>query len=401
MIKCKMLSSEKGQTLMFAIIVVIVLLVFVSTLNKLLNYDTRLTMKHKRSTTAFHLAEAAVDRGIWKLKESKDVWNGVESWTSTYPYKGGKDFDDIEGGEYRITISTTSNENERKIIGWGRDDSTNELRTIEVIVKNVTSETSIVSPDLYVGGAAIAHWGPMKSHKGGMDLQGNSINRWYPRKYAAGPITNRDIIDDDDNTDDTEYWAYHSVPTPPGIGIADYREESKVGDNEYHPGDADFNGHADDSHAGDPKIYFVEQNCTLKNTYLKGTLIVMGNLTINSSNSHIDYNADIPEDAEDEYQDDEHAFGGKTPQEYWNWKFAPTAPTFFLEDVLFEGFIYVAGTLSATGGVINGCIQVGPIGNTSGLGNLEIYYNDTIAKGVKTTELNIKQVSWKEIVSSW
>ncbi|MFH1352493.1 MAG: hypothetical protein ABIH68_02840 [bacterium] len=398
MIKCKMFNSRKGQTLVFAMIIILVLLVYLPTLIRLLRQETKMTVKHARSTTAFHLAEAAADRGLWKLRESKDVWDSFATESVT-GYNNDVTYDDIEGGTYKIAISTTSEDTERKIIGRGRDSSTNEVRVIELIVKNVAVEAAISAPTINMGGSIEVHWGPIKSI-GNITADPQDC---FPRKYAGGDIIGRTPPD----TDDTEYWAYDSsVKSPSGINFPYYIARATT-TGTYWAGDHDIKtpNAIEDTHGDEPTVYYIVGNCELKSSYLVGTLIVRGNLYLNGSGKGT-YYADIPENAEDEYQKDIVVPPLQSAKDYWTNNFASPANSdypqyeFTPAKVAVEGFIYVGGTISANGSpVINGCIQA--IGAAGGMGGTSIYYNEDIALQVETTELNIKQVSWRELGPSW
>jgi len=391
--KCKIFNSRKGQTLVFAMIIVLVLLVYLPTLVRLLRQDTKMTIKHKHSTTAFHLAEAAVDRGLWKLRESKDVWDSFAGTGTVAGYNDDVTYSDIEGGTYKIAISSTSEETERKIIGWGRDSSTNEKRVIEMIVKHVAVDAAVYSPELNINGNIQVHWGPIKSTTE-IFLIGGIAGNYYPRKYANGQIDPRDThYDSGDpetaNSDGVEYWAWYPVKTPPAVDKQYYLENA----DEYYSGDHEFKNLT----VSADKIYYVEGNCILKNSYLAGTLIVIGNLETSGARGEPTVN--IPENARDEYDSDKCTPATDMPG-------YPGPPgqltyTFGTNSVLFKGFIYVEGNWSTSGGpIINGCIQC--MGNVAGgAGGSDVYYNENVAKQVETTELNIKQVSWKELAPSW
>ena len=400
----EMFNSRKGQTLVFAMIIILVLLVYLPNLINLLRQENKMTVKHQHSTTAFHLAEAATDRGLWKLRESKDVWDSFAEGTVT-GYNNDVTYEDIEGGTYKIAISTTSEETERKIIGRGRDSSTNEKRVIELIVEHVAVEAAVFAPTLVLGGNTEVHWGPIQA-TGDMTAR----NEKYPRKYAVGQIINRTPdVDGDPDTDGLEYWAHYSVPAPPGLNRQYYLEHA---DEYYGPVcdewpvptggvPADFTNHAEDTHAGDDRIYFVDGDLdSLRNTYLKGSLIVTGNLRLRGGGRGM-YDADIPENALDEYA---ACDGYPDPDDMPGHPGPPTVNTYTFgatNKVIFEGFIYIGGDWWGTGnGNFNGCVQC--IGSTAGLtGDVMIYYNEDVAKQVETTELNIKQVSWKELGPSW
>jgi hypothetical protein len=403
--KVKYKYSDKGQTVMFAMVIIVVVAIFTPALLNLLRNEVRWSVKHKRDVTAFHLAEAAVDRGIWKLQESSDSWDEVEDGTFDTNYKGNKVFTDVEGGEYKIIVSTTADENQRKIIGIGRDTSTNELRSIEVIVEHVVIDAAVYAPTLVVSGSAEVHWGPIQSI-GDMTVGGDL----FPRKYAVGEIHGRtpDGVGDPD-TDDTEYWAHYPVPTPPGINFQYYFDNAdEYYGPEAHPNKiggvpADFNNHAQDAHGGADRIYYVDGNLSsLRNTYLKGALIVTGTLELQGGGKGGYTTNDVPLDAWEEYAAMDTPAAGDY---YADTGDGVNSSTFTFDGatikISVEGFVYIGGDWTGTGNQdFHGCVQC--MGSMAGLtGNVRIFYNEQIAKEVEITDPNITQISWREIKPAW
>ncbi|MFC2061799.1 hypothetical protein ACFLUV_04735 [Elusimicrobiota bacterium] len=398
-------KNNSGQSLAFALIILTVLLTFIPSLVNMLKWETQLSLDHKSGTIAFHLAEAAIERGLWKLRTSRDEWDSVEEGTLSSDYTGGKEFTDIEGGTYKIIITTTTEENERKIVGLGRDSATEDLKAIEVIVEFVGNESALFSPTLVMSGAVAVHWGPIMA-TGNLTCTGDS----FPRKYAVGDIIGRTPPD----TDDTEYWAHFPVPDPPPTNTQLYLENA-----DFYYGAACDEQPAPDGGVpinlkdlatpivahGDPDmIYYIAGDAELKNNYLKGTLIVMGDLTMGGG-SKGEYWADIPEDALDEYaactnpSDPPDMYGHPGPPAVTQQQFKSGGGC--PGKVSFEGFVYIKEDWKGNGGgLVNGCVQC--MGDMASLGgNVDIFYNDTVASQVETTELNMQRTSWKQIKAQW
>jgi Tfp pilus assembly protein PilX len=396
--------ENSGQTIVFALVLIVVMAILTPTLVNLLREEVRWSVKHKRSVGAFHLAEAAADRGLWKLSESSTVWESVSDGTLPNDYKGGTEFTDVEGGTYKITISTTSDEKERKIVGVGRESSTNEMRSIEVIVAIFMIETAIFSPTLVLNGNADVHWGPIES-TGDLTATGDL----FPRKYAVGQIVNRtpDGVGDPD-TDGIEYWAHFPVPDPPDIDFDHYYDNADeyYGPDVGHPNfmggvPFNFNGHAQDNPAGADRIYYIEGDCTLKNTFLKGSVIIEGDCTLNG-NGKGQYVTDVPEDAWEEYAKIDTAAVGEYPGDGG---FQTCNATYDYADdnykITVMGFVYIGGDWNGSGGQdFNGSVQC--MGNMAGLtGNVGVWYNEDVAEQVEVSEQDFSQVSWREIKPVW
>jgi hypothetical protein len=404
------MKKNPGSTLGLVLMVIVVMVMFSTTLVNLLRDENHMGLQHRRSTRAFHLAEAAVDKAVWKLRESRDVWDSVADGSIDSDYTGGKVFSDIEGGTYKITISTTDDEDERMIIGVGRDETNNEMRAIEIIMECISIESAIFAPSLDCQGGVIVHWGGMES-EGDMILNGGAANRYYPRKYAVGMIDPRDTDPGGLNTDSVEYWAYYPVPARQGIAFEVYR--SSANDyGEYYSGNKEFKGNKgyDFDHDTDPDVmYFVEGDCTLNSCYMKGTLIIMGDLTL-SGNGKETFDAVVPADAWKEYQKGTEKEPSPQPDTVDTDEYpgdlglqnsGDGTDTCEVTKVSFEGFVYVGGDMNGSGGQnFVGCVHVE--GSMAALtGNVSVYYNEDAAALVETTEYRISRSSWREIIPSW
>ena len=61
---------RRGQILVGAILLMLMLLIMVPAMVQWVQQESRLSVKDRKATTAFNLAETAVDRGYWKAKSS-------------------------------------------------------------------------------------------------------------------------------------------------------------------------------------------------------------------------------------------------------------------------------------------------------------------------------------------
>lgn len=63
-------KDSRGFVLVGVIVLSLCLLILTGALVQWVQQESKISVKHQKSTLSFHLAEAAIDRGRWKLQES-------------------------------------------------------------------------------------------------------------------------------------------------------------------------------------------------------------------------------------------------------------------------------------------------------------------------------------------
>ncbi|MEK7720790.1 MAG: hypothetical protein AAB359_00205, partial [Elusimicrobiota bacterium] len=288
-------AKRRGQmAIMLVIGTLLFLLITIPLLDRYVKNEAKWSVKEKKSTTAFHLAEAGIDRAVWKLNERSSYWDYASTGTVFAGYNNDKTYTDLPGGSYRVKISSGSAPRQIKIMSTGRDASSSDLRAIEALYEAESLNAAIQAPSLQFNSSFKVFWGPY------MSLSNISLNssadQLYPRKYARGSITSSSSYGDRDNsatpanTDCLEYWAYNDatcgssgVPDMPGIAIDWYRAQSQIAPNEYY---GDLNGTETFNSLQDnvPKIRFFESNASFTGTtHFRGWVIAIGKVTFNTS----------------------------------------------------------------------------------------------------------------------
>jgi len=411
---------KKGQIVVIMLIIAMIIGIVIPGLVFLTQHEAKWTVKEVKSTRAFHLAEAGLDRGVYKLNET-GVWDTAYAGTAISGYDGQTTYSDVEGGSYRIKFSTGSDDYEVTITASGKDKATDEMRTIQAVYYSPPGVTSaLLAPTISVTGNCEIHWGPMSSTSN-MDLQG-SADVLYPRKYARGSITCGTPFDhsypyhkDDGNATttsgpiavDDEYREWHApydVPDIPDIGTSQYKTDAQNG-GVYFVGAYNTNNMVNTTYT----TYYIIGSATLKNAQLVGNFIVEGNLSIDTSNKGANVTATVPTNAWKEYQIDTPG-AGINPDTFADSEYPGDAGyqnsgdgtgTYNIGKTLFQGFVYTTGSATCTGSpVINGCIIIE--GTIAGAGTPVIYYNDTIARNVKvSSNPRPTRQSWKELSPRW
>ncbi|OGS38164.1 MAG: hypothetical protein A2551_08135 [Elusimicrobia bacterium RIFOXYD2_FULL_34_30] len=400
------------------------------------SFEAKAIVKETKSIRAFHLAEAGIDRGIFKLNET-GIWDTVYEGTAVTGYNGDITYSDIEGGEYRIKFSSGPEVNQITIKASGKDKTTNESRTIQAIYYKAIGVTSALTAGaVNAGGNFIVHWGPISS-LANIVLSGSADN-FFPRKYARVHIYDSPSSSHDHDSPpsegttqtsgpawcDDEYREWHDqydVPDIPELNN-NYKTDAQAyttatGIPTYTTGNIDLTGAYDGGGSAAPfnaianifTTYYAEGNATVKSCNAVGVLICKGNLNIDTSNKGSNYDATPHSNAWKEYVVDAPLRGGSHPLpdtsasgEYrGDLGYRCSTGTYSIDKPAFIGLIYCYGSATCSGGPnFFGAIIVK--GNVSGTGNPVIYFDLTAAQNMQTTgNIRPTRQSWKELPPTW
>lgn len=313
----------------------LLLLIMIPLLDKYVRNEAKWSVKERKSTVAFHLAEAGLDRAYWKLKESADNWTTITGGGTIENYDNDHTFEDGSFGSYRVKMEQGDTNLKIKITATGKDKSNNECRAIQAIYTKEGVTAALQAGSVASGGNVNVHWGPVMSVSN-MVLKGGS-NELYPRKYARGSITkgagggagNYGNRDNDANApnkgphttgDHIEWWSYNESPGVPDVLTPDTSYYMSLAKAQacvpagtigcYYEGNrtggSAINGLVDTvcTSGADPKVRFFTGNVEFKsNKYFCGVLIVLGNLTFTAGGKSPegDITADPPADAWKQY----------------------------------------------------------------------------------------------------
>jgi len=355
-----MKKREGGQILVVVILCMAVLLIMVPALVTWVQNEGKFSIKDRRSTTAFNLAEAAVERGYWKVKGSTGTCAEALAGTAIPGYRFDVTYTDVSGGTYRIFISSAGPK-DIYIIGEGRDPSNFEVRAVSATYQN----QALYSPLLAQGQVNLAKglgifWGPIMS-QGNIQIMDDFVGNWYfPRLFARGVVSGTAANPRDTNgllppnTDNTSWWSdYKNVPELPILDFVALRSSAAATNtlNVYgcaasgvhtstgvapgfvangnapwdgrgscsntgshalhfsasynHPLGARTNPYQPNNPAGSPLVWYYDGDLILggdtvvNGTYgvgMWGTLVVRGNLTLDA-NGDYNYTGNVPVNA--------------------------------------------------------------------------------------------------------
>jgi Tfp pilus assembly protein PilX len=433
------LRGESGQLLVAAVAALLIVSIFVPMIVQYLNRESRWAEKQKRTTNAFHLAEAGVDRGLWWLTEAEENWTAAKNGSALpAAYSDGVEHADVRGGVYKISIGSGPSSGEVTIRAKGRDTSTDEIRAVEAVYTKASINAGLTvdggltyRPNLHV------HWGPVVNYTS-ID---QSPTDYFPRKYSKGPITGRDTVNDSVNTDNVEYWAFNpDLGDPPQIDFDYYKtkaQNSQVPLASVSPsGNININMGGSTPAVASPAgsgYFLASQNSNKGLKFVKsgggsnhykfasstsviyidndysgaiitdlqngGCFLQVEALILAGANHQADINAQegvvvatVPAAAQTEYM---HASAAAT------WAgFAPAGSNYTLDKLAVHGFMYVGGNVTNAGSntQILGALDVH--GNVN-VNTLNVYYDPKVAENIKLKAGSPRRISWKEVKVPW
>jgi len=403
----------RGSVLLLALAFLVVIGLLVPSLVRWSREDAHTAVRVNRNIAALNMAEAGVERGLWKVRTATDSFKNFQALLPLADYDFDKTFTDQPGGVYRLRITSGPKVNEVSIHSEARDDKTREVRAVNAVYRY----QSIPSPLFATGDVRIlpsvrAYWGPIMS-KQNIELTGGSaLARQYPRKLAAGLVIGRD---DNGmaapNTDTVEWWSGYAVPDMPVLDFAVLRASAAANGTLNCRGDVNGAGMGmtcDDLTTWnnppqpnyvllDPRrhpmtddglIWYWDTDVLLDDIGFVGHVIVRGDLEITGNDyAYKDQEIKIPPDAWMEYA----KFDTPATGEYrGDAGYRKVAPTFQLgdmkssDDVGIAGLLYVGGNLRMPTSPPDFYGAVWVVGNWEGgvttpsAENTYIYFNDEL-----------------------
>lgn len=403
--------KRKGIILPIVVIAFVFLAITVPLLIKLVMQDSKASVSDQKKSISFNLAEAAVERGYWKVKSATSTFQSVMDGNTLSGYNFDSTYTDISGGTYRIKITSGPSNNQVTIIGEGRDLKAGETRAIKAVFENKTVYSPLITNGNFTSSQFLAaFWGSIMA-QGNFNLtDANAAKRYFPRKYAKGIVTGQGSYTRDTNgaappnTDNTEWWSmYEYVPELPMLDFAVLRA-SAAATNTLNRYDlkSDYNRSPCKTTTGplggsysickklplQPSTYTAQDlvwywdgnvtiegyqgcsgNCTFSNCTnhgFKGTIVVRGNMTLRSAGCY-KFSGTVPAYAYlDHYKLLQNTYDTAASNEYpGDIGYQVTKSTFnfgtdtfrpwpgqssgWINTVGVRGFTYVGGTLTIVG----------------------------------------------------
>jgi hypothetical protein len=219
------MKKKKGFLLVMVMFILLFLVIIVPVMVQWVKDDTKISVKDQKASFAFQLAEAAVDRGYWKVKSSTTTFNQVSEGGSIAGYNFDTTYHDIANGTYRVKVIGGPGSEQVTIIGEGRDLLRSETRAIQTVFSNVSVPGAIIAGGLLSAtGASVVHWGPIMA-MGDINVSGTAASNGFPRKLSRQTVRPFDPTGDTNppNTDNLEWWSNYNVPELPKFDFTSLR----------------------------------------------------------------------------------------------------------------------------------------------------------------------------------
>ncbi|MDI6757537.1 MAG: hypothetical protein QME32_05890 [Endomicrobiia bacterium] len=224
------MNNNKGQMLVIVLLAAMVLAIMIPAIVMWVHREVVWTTKEHKSTIAYNLAEAGVQRGVWKLKSSTATWNQAAQGLAISGYNFDNVFTDISGGEYRIRFSSGPDSKSITILSEGRSSSPKETRAIRAVYKNQTVPGAMITKGMITWANAFsAHWGPIMAHGNITITDANAAKDYFPRKYSRQVVssnqagyprdTNGLVPPNSDGSGAGEWWSDYPVPDLPDLNF--------------------------------------------------------------------------------------------------------------------------------------------------------------------------------------
>jgi hypothetical protein len=417
------LAEEKGQVLAIVLVVFMIVSVLVPLMITYSQREAHWTNKQARSTTAFHMAEAGIEKGYLAISLSTGNWTNLQNGVLMTNYQFDRKFEDLgTGGAYTISITSGPLTQQATVISIGRDSLSREVRAIQAVYANATMG------DIAIMGVA------------GVDVSGNNLTvEWggivspnaitpngenHPSYYSADNITGLDTNGSTlPNCDQPNCWFWHSyykgLPPQPLIDFTFYKSSaqasgtSSCGLTFYTSGN-----HSGTCSSTDGKPFYVEGNWSNFDGPVVGSLIVLGNMTTPNGAMHGQaVAAPMPQTAWKQYCNDwafylttygdaaaAAAYPSQCPGIYSDYLSAASI-TYNISPVV-NGMLYVGGNFTGPNGGGNTTIAYGilVVKGTVYLNsnsNVTYYYSKTAAQSLQTTQIVLSRASWRDQIRPW
>ncbi|MBI3553948.1 MAG: hypothetical protein HY077_15745 [Elusimicrobia bacterium] len=444
------MKKRNGQVLALVLIILMIMMTLVPLMVFYVQRESVWTAKQAETTRAFHMSEAGIEKGYLEISLSTQTWVTLMLGGANAPltnYKFDKEFTDVEGGTYTISITSGPLSQQATIIAIGRDNLKKEVRGIKAVYSNapMTGNAIFGVAGVDMGGKVNVEWGSIISPSAITPLyQTNSAYTW-PSLYSAGAVYGLDTDPNPPNADGSNCW-WHSyqttIPPSPVIDLNYYASQAKAAkastyscpagalasdctsgtanDCCYYRTDPNFDG---SQMTGGATIY-VNTGINIGSAhgaYFEGSMVIMGNLTTSAGNFGYgphNYTMKMPAMAWQQYCEPALAwphytstfdsaapatFPGLNSTSYTSPSACSSTKNCQSSQLFSNGMLYVTGYMAQGGGGggtdFYGVMYVlGTTTMTASSQNSTFYYSDDAAKGLQLTQVILARQSWQDVV---
>jgi len=223
-----LIKKDTGQILIVVVIALTVLTISIPVMVYYVQKESQWSIKEDRSTHAFQLAEAGIERGYQALILSTTSLATVELGGTLTNYNFDQAYTDIPGGQYSIRLVGNPAAQTITITSVGKDSSGNERRAIQVTYATPGAYAASIYAinSATIQGNPTVEWGPVAS-PGPITTDASHT---YPRFFSGGDILPFDSnAGAPPNTDNIQWWSYYPLPPAPQIDLAGYKSTAGAG----------------------------------------------------------------------------------------------------------------------------------------------------------------------------
>lgn len=235
--------QRRGQALLASVVIMgaVALIYIVAVVLKNQSIQ-KSSVSSRKSISAYEVANACVQKGIWALNLNSDNWASVGGGGVISGYDGNSVYTDIAGGKYKLNITAGPETDDRTVICYAKDESKSPAyRGLQVVLTKGSAQFGAVMGYKILfkdKKRTRVHWGPIYAYDE-LNVQ-NKSRVFYPRLFSKGKIKHIDNKATLPNTDGIRWWSFNQppgVPSFPKIDFEYYKALAKVQGNYYQKGD--------------------------------------------------------------------------------------------------------------------------------------------------------------------
>ena len=425
-------DGRRGAILVIVILLMVIMSVLVPLMVLFTQREAKWTVKGDQNMTAFHLAEAGIEKGFRVLTTSTATWyNLVENGTGITDFKFEHKFEDIVSGYYAVGISSGPEAYQATIVSIGRQAGSNEVRAIKAIFAQNHTDTAIQSmAGVTVAGGVQVEWGAVVGNAY-TDTGGRTSPQFH--SSAGLDVDNNAAPQNCDQPNCCQWHAFsQDIPPDPKIDLGFYRSSAAASTCVTAGGDPPGSCYYKTAQSWTNFSYseggtvMVENNLTVGSpgVDIKGNLIVTGNLATTSGVwGKGSATMKVPQNAWKQYCNNWayylSEFSDNATEAAWeaaNPVFpglndgyqSPSAMAYTPNPngkFAVQGFMYVGGSFSTSGGGGNAFIYgnmfcKGSVSVASNSG-VTVFYNKESAQSMRSLRVVLTRVLWQDMVREW
>lgn len=229
------MNNTKGNILPMVVAIMLLLMIIIPTIVEWSRQQTKTSIKIQGRTIATNLAEAGIERAVWKISTSTGTWDEILKGNPIPGYNFDVLYDDIEGGVYRIKFSSGPDYKNVTIISEGKDTKTGDVRAIKAVYKNQVIPGAIISKgQVHLGNHFYVHWGPVMGHGDIILEDGENSKCFFPRKFSRNVVWSksnsypRDTNGLNPPNQGEDWWSDYPVPDLPILDFATLRSSASA-----------------------------------------------------------------------------------------------------------------------------------------------------------------------------